>query len=86
MKLWRLNMENTFKTKDFYFACALKSEGFELLDSEKKDKVIYFNFLVHDKLKLDSLLSDFLNMTLSVNMKKFTWAMADLRKYFNNKN
>lgn len=76
-------MENIFKTKDFYFACALKSEGFKLLGTEKQDSVVYFNFLIHDKLKLDDLLKEFLNMTLTVNMKKFTWAMADLRKYFN---
>lgn len=76
-------MENIFKTKDFYFACALKSEDFKLLDTEKQDNIVYFNFLIHDKLKLDNLLKEFLNMTLTVNIKKFTWAMADLRKYFN---
>jgi len=76
-------MENVYKTKDFYLSCALKSKGFEVVGTEKHDKTVHFIFKNHDDALLKKILTEFINMELDVNLKKYTFAMKDLRLMLN---
>jgi len=82
-----------YLTKDFYLACLLKSKGYKLIDTIKhSDKnTVFFNFEYKEnqEKELRQLVDDFINMTIETNVRKFTWAMSDLRKEldkFKNKN
>lgn len=72
----------TYKGKDFYLCCMLKSYGFNHVGSEKKSEGVYFIFEYEDEKQelLDNLLDDYINYRAMVNMRKFTKAMAFLRE------
>lgn len=69
-----------YETKDFYLSVLLLTEGFRLDHSYKTQEGIYFVFEVLDEIKLQKLISDFLNYKATVNMRRFTSAMTRLRK------
>jgi hypothetical protein len=71
---------NTYSTKDFYLSSLLLSYDFRFINSEKKTEGVYFIFEYDDKDLLDKLLNDFVNYKAMVNMRKFTSALAKLRK------
>jgi hypothetical protein len=69
-----------YSTKDFYLSALLLSYDYKMLDSQKKNEGVYFNFYNHDNDLLQKLLSDFVNYSAMVHMRKFTSAMSKLRK------
>lgn len=69
-----------YETKDFYLASLLLNEGFELIGSKKKtENTVFFIFQNHDQEKLNKLLTDFINKTVMVNLKSFTWSLNIIR-------
>jgi hypothetical protein len=70
----------TYETKDFYLSVLLVTEGFNLIDSYKTPQGVYFTFEVLDSDKLDKLIHNFLNYTAMVNMRRFTSAIVRVRK------
>lgn len=74
------NENEIYSTKDFYFSCLLYSKGFKFIGSEKKLEGVYFKFLVHNKELLNKLQYDFINYQATTNIRRFTLAMAKLRK------
>lgn len=86
-------MNMIYSTKDFYLACLLKSKDYKLISTQKHSEknTVFFNFeYIKDKEQdLRQLVDNFINMTIETNVRKFTWAMKDLRKEldkFKNKN
>lgn len=69
-----------YLTKDFYLSALLMGHGFRLIDSESKQEGVYFILENKDDELLNTLLTDFVNYQATVNLKKFTSAMARLRK------
>jgi hypothetical protein len=72
-----------YKTKDFYLACSLMSNGIKLVDSEKDGGLnsVFFIFNTQDQEDFkNSIIDDFINQRCYVNVKKFTYAMKQLRK------
>lgn len=67
------------RTKDFYFASLLFYEGFQLVDSTKEENTVFFIFDNNDDEKLSRLFTDFINMTVFVNLKKFVIAIQTIR-------
>jgi uncharacterized protein (UPF0332 family) len=69
-----------YKTKDFYLSALLLSEGYKLINSEKhKGNVVYFIFDCDNQEKLQNILSDFINMTATTNVKKFVVSINQIR-------
>jgi hypothetical protein len=70
----------TYTTKDFYLSSLLMSNGFKLINSEKKIEGVYFIFENFNEELLNKLLDDFINCKAMVNMRKFTSSLSRLRK------
>jgi len=74
----------TYKTKDFYLSALLYVNGFKLIDSEFNGiNTVYFIFENNDDEKLNQLLTDFINKTVSVNLKSFVHAITIMRYELN---
>jgi len=71
---------NEYKTKDFYLASLLNTVGFRLCNSYKMPEGVYFVFEILDENKLQNTISEFLNFTATINMRRFTSSMIKLRK------
>lgn len=72
-----------YKTKDFYLACSLMSNGLKLQGSEKDGEInsVFFIFNTESQEEFkNSIIDDFINQRCYVNVKKFTYAMKQLRK------
>lgn len=67
-----------YKTKDFYLACLIMSNGYKLTNSECEGKTVWFEFEEDDKLQ--GLINDFVNYNAIANVRIFTKSMARLRK------
>ena len=73
-------MNKIYSTKDFYLSSLLMSYDFKFINSEIKEEGVYFNFENKDDELLNKLLNDFVNYKAMVNMRKFTSALAKLRR------
>lgn len=73
-------MMNIYSTKDFYLSSLLVSYDFKLINSEKKQEGVYFNFENKNDELLQKLINDFINCQAMVNMRKFTASLTKLRK------
>ena len=73
-------MVSTYKTKDFYLACLIMSNGYKFIDSANEDKTVWFNFEMADEKELHDLVGGFINYNAMVNVRMFTKSMARLRK------
>jgi hypothetical protein len=72
-----------YETKDFYLATSLLSNGIRLVNSRKDGDLnsVFFIFDVENKEELkNSIIDDFINQRCYVNVKRFTYAMKQLRK------
>lgn len=67
-----------YKTKDFYLACLIMSNGYTLVGSENEGGTVWFSFEEDDKLQ--GLINDFVNYNAIANVRIFTKSMARLRK------
>lgn len=67
-----------YKTKDFYLACLIMSNGYTLVGSESEGRTVWFSFEEDDKLQ--DLINDFVNYNAIANVRMFTKSMARLRK------
>ena len=69
-----------YKTKDFYLSALLLSKGFKMIGSEKKtERTVFFIFEYEDYSDLNDILTDFINMTATVNVKKFVFSLNTIR-------
>lgn len=69
-----------YKTKDFYLASLLLCEGFNLIGSEQRtENTVFFVFENDNDEKLNQLLTEFINKTVMVNLKSFTWSLSLIR-------
>ena len=69
---------STYKTKDFYLACSIMSNGYTFVGSESEGRTVWFSFESDDKLQ--DLTNDFINYNAMVNVRQFTKSMARLRR------
>lgn len=67
-----------YKTKDFYLACLIMSNGYKFINSECEYKTVWFEFETDDNLQI--LVDKFINYDAMVNVRMFTKSMARLRK------
>ena len=68
---------STYKTKDFYLACLIMSEGYKFIESSQEDRAVWFEF--NSNCKLQDLVNDFVNYNAVANVRQFTKSMARLR-------
>jgi hypothetical protein len=74
----------TYKTKDFYLACLLKASDYKFIGSEKhSENTVFFIFEYENETELRLLVDRFINMEAMANVRKFTYAMSDLRDELN---
>lgn len=67
-----------YKTKDFYLACLIMSEGYNFVGSENKGRTVWFTF--EEDEELQDLVNDFINYNAITNVRMFTKSMARLRR------
>ena len=73
-----------YKTKDFYLSALLYVNDFKLIDSEFDGiNTVYFIFENDNEDKLGSLLTEFINKTANVNLKKYVYATSVIRSELN---